>query len=132
VFLQACITAAVQLIHARNPAFTPARCWHTLFAKYCELWQQQHPLMGLWASPGGWVGAVRAGGLLTVLRGVTPAEALAQETRPSVLKHVMEVRWTGVDSLSNGHWVLFMFAVGHEVPTAALQSMLVLSCSHAL
>lgn len=89
--VQACITAAVQLIHARNPAYTSARCWHTLFAKYCELWQQQHPLMGLWASPGGWVGAVRAGGLLTVLRGVTPAEALAQETRPSVLKHIMEV-----------------------------------------
>jgi hypothetical protein len=62
-----------------------------LFAKYCELWQQQHVLMGLWVSTGGWVGGVRAGGLLTVLRAVTPAEALGQETVPAVLKHVMEV-----------------------------------------
>lgn len=62
-----------------------------LFAKYCELWQQQHPIMGLWSSKGGWVGAVRAGGLLTVLRGVTPAEALGQESTPAVLRHVMEV-----------------------------------------
>lgn len=62
-----------------------------LFAKYRELWQQQHPLLGLWASAGGWVGAVRAGGLLTVLRGVTPAEALGQESAPYVLKQVMEV-----------------------------------------
>lgn len=89
--VQACITAAVQLIQARHPSYSPARCWHMLFAKYCELWQQQHVLMGLWANTGGWVGAVRAGGLLTVLRAVTPAEALGQETVPAVLKHVMEV-----------------------------------------
>jgi hypothetical protein len=90
--VQACITAAVQLIQARHPSYSPGRCWHMLFAKYCELWQQQHTLLGLWASGGGWVGAVRAGGLLTVLRGVTPAEALGQETMPSVLKQVLEVR----------------------------------------
>lgn len=89
---QACITAAVQLIQARHPSYSSARCWHMLFAKYCELWQQQHALLALWANAGGWVGAVRAGGMLTVLRGVTPAEALGQETIPSVLKQVMEVR----------------------------------------
>lgn len=89
--LQACITAAVQLIQARNPSYSPARCWHMLFARYCEVWQQQHALLGLWASNGGWMGAVRAGGLLTVLRGVTPAEALAQESTPSALKQVITV-----------------------------------------
>lgn len=88
---QSCITAAVQLVQARNPSYSTARCWHTLFSKYCELWQQQHPLMGLWSSAGGWVGGVRAGGLLTVLRSVTPAEALGQESTPAVLKHVMRV-----------------------------------------
>ena len=95
---QACITAAVQLIQARNPAYSAARCWHVLFAKYCELWQQQHPLMALWADAAGWSGAVRAGGLLTVLRGVTPAEALSHESAPAVLKHVMRVGanvWAG-------------------------------------
>lgn len=89
--MQACITAAVQVIQAKNPGFSTARCWHTMFAKYCEIWQQQHPLMGLWSAPGGWVGAVRAGGLLTVLRGVTPAEVLAHESTPGVLQRVMEV-----------------------------------------
>jgi hypothetical protein len=90
---QARIKAAVEVIAARNPSWPRARCWHTLFAKYCELWQQQHGLIGLWAAPqgGAWLGCVRAGGLLTVLRPPSPAERLGQASTPAGLKDVLQV-----------------------------------------
>lgn len=76
---------------ARSPSHSPVRCWHALFASYCDSWQQQHGLLAFYAAPGGWLGAVRAGGLLTVLRRPSPAEVLLQESSPAVLEDVMQV-----------------------------------------
>jgi hypothetical protein len=89
---QARITAAVELIKAKFPAYSPARCWHALFASYCEAWQQQHALLGLFAAAGGWLGVVRAGGMLSVLRRPSAAEVLLAENNIKALGEVLQVK----------------------------------------
>ncbi|WIA18883.1 hypothetical protein OEZ85_003556 [Tetradesmus obliquus] len=89
--LQGRISAAVQFIQARFPAYSPARCWHALFASYCEAWQQQHALLGLFGAAGGWLGVVRAGGLLSVLRRPSAPEVLLAESNIKALGEVLQV-----------------------------------------
>jgi hypothetical protein len=59
------------------------------FSSYCDIWQQQHGLQGLFVAPGGWCGLLRAGGLITVLRKASPAEALQQESSAAALGEVL-------------------------------------------
>eukprot|EP00775_Hariotina_reticulata_P002524 gene2524-2826_t len=89
--LQALISGTVELIMARYPSYGPARCWNMLFSSYCDLWQQQHGLQGLFVAPGGWCGLLRAGGMMTVLRKATPAEALQQECSAAALGEVLQL-----------------------------------------
>jgi hypothetical protein len=88
---QARITGAVELIKAKYPSYSSARCWHALFASYCEAWQQQHALLGLFSAAGGWTGVVRAGGMLCVLRRPSPAEVLLAESSIKTLGDVLQV-----------------------------------------
>jgi hypothetical protein len=90
--LQARITAAVEVIKTKFPAYSAARCWHVLFASYCEAWQQQHALLGLFGAAGGWLGVVRAGGMLSVLRKPSPPEVLLAENNIKALGDVLQVR----------------------------------------
>lgn len=99
---QARITAAVELIKAKYPTYSAARCWHSLFATYCEVWQQQHAVLGLYVAPGGWLGAVRAGGLVSVLRKPSPAEVLLMESSQTALSNILQVGTTW----SELFWVL--------------------------
>ena len=88
--LAARISGAVELIRARAPTHGLARCWHSLFASYCQAWSQQHGALALFGAPGGWIGCVRAGGLATVLRRPTPAESLLSERRPKALGQLLQ------------------------------------------
>lgn len=81
--LQTYIRAAAESIAAKHPTYSPARCWHDLFVTYLQVWQQQHGLVSLIGLPNSsWLGCLRAGGMLTVLREASPPERLQQ---PGVL-----------------------------------------------
>lgn len=68
-----------------------------LFASYCEFWQQQHALLALYSSGGSansqhsWLGVIRSGGLLTLLRRPSAAEVLLTDSSPGALDHVLQV-----------------------------------------
>jgi hypothetical protein len=69
------LRAALLSVAARHPAYTEARCWHALFVRYCECWQQLHPPIALASSgSGAWLGVVRGGLMLSLLRPGTPLE----------------------------------------------------------
>ncbi len=72
---QVYLRAALLSVSARHPSFSEAQCWHTLFARYCECWQQLHAPLALAAAAGdGWMFVVRGGLMLTVLRPGTAVE----------------------------------------------------------
>lgn len=68
-----------------------------LMASYCEYWQQQHALLALYTTSSsstgaGWLGTVRAGGQLTLLRKPSPAEVLLGDSSAAAMDHVLQVR----------------------------------------
>ncbi|KAI8463323.1 MAG: hypothetical protein J3K34DRAFT_495752 [Monoraphidium minutum] len=75
--LRVYLRATLLSVSARHPALSEAQCWHALLARYCEAWAQRHaPLTLAGAGGGAWLGVVRGGPALTLLR---PAGALEGE-----------------------------------------------------
>jgi hypothetical protein len=87
------VRAAVAQRRARDPAgggagatvgtaaaaasSSDARLWHLFFAAYAEAWARRHPALGLASARGGaWVGVLRGGPQLSVLRPASRPEAL--------------------------------------------------------
>jgi len=73
--LRVYLRAALLSISARHPAYSEPQCWHALFARYCECWQQLHgPLALAAAGSSGSMGVVRGGLMLSLLRSGTKVE----------------------------------------------------------
>ncbi|KAL6759848.1 hypothetical protein V8C86DRAFT_3132999 [Haematococcus lacustris] len=78
--LEAALVAVVQALAARvqRQGQSTAGCWAQLLASYQAAWARRHPLLALLPHPQhpAWLASVRGGGLLGLLRPLTPPEAL--------------------------------------------------------
>lgn len=76
--LRPLLVSVADAIQQQYPADSSTACWQRLLSTYRERWHRAHGLLGLLQAPSGkFLGCMRAGMLLTVLRRPSPVELLA-------------------------------------------------------